>query len=1640
MKKIFLLLLASFLSLALMAQDVYVSPEGSDDNAGTEASPFLTLQKALDAVSGSAAGKTVWLKGGTYQVAKTVTLDNNHSGAEGNPFVIRSMPGETVVLAGGQALSGALFEMVTSAQELARIPQAAHGKVVVAQLDENLAGLFPSKDQYNKTAAIAWNGYVLQNAQFPNKGYAYFSETLDAGPTTRWLAPGEQPAAYSEANPTGGVFKMRESIDWTMLQAEFDRNKDMLIDGYLNNDWYYQQERIGNIDASKETIQLLRYTSYGIGGHISLPRRFVIKNALCQLDQPGEWYYDREAMKFYIWPIQPPNSQTAITLLENARLIEGSKCSNITIRDIDFQNFGVEGVKLSEGENILIAGCNFRASNGMGCRLAKVMNSGIQSCDFAYLNQAFVIGGNTENRKTLTPENNYARNNYIHHNFKRGYGLMAVTGMGSEFKNNLVHNQNGALAFSGNDITMEYNEFYDVGYEMGDWNTIYNNGDASQLGNRVQHNFFHHMMETPGGYPVAPARTDDWGAGFHFDENIVYKGGRVAAMFYGPDCTMKGNVTLETGLLWWTIQQPYDKVDESKWSTQTEFLQDKYDEYQKLLDDIAAGTVSFNTKENKIGKAELIFGVKGWTSNTKWIEHYPNFSKMFDFFDVGNNPWMNTHNDITANYMSGGSSWPLHFHGGNNISNITKAKAFMPPTSEIDLPLTFSPSDMFEDADQFDFRFKSGFDAQEGFNKWDFSKVGLYIDEYRTSMPDKTAYRMAVKNKYDGIRSNGGAMDLDKINERYDFPEYLDLVSEFAVVSEGPAVYWPLDEGLGNFAADVVSGSDAKWKSADGGEMSWTVGAIGNAIDLSGSGSDYMEAESDTLEGATAMTMSAWVKLPEYPKTGGVVVNGISGADWGLYIDANKASAAFNGARITESTALSHSEWHHVLMTWENTGVAKLYVDGELAQTKTDASTSNTIGADWRIGKGAGGSSMLKSDIDDVAAFDIALSAEEVAFVYMNGLRNKAIRDISPIHVKSVSLCPSVFVLRVGYSAIISTEIFPANATFQNVVWESSDPDVLSVDGLGRIVGLKDGDVTLKATTVDGGYEATAAITVRTNMEGVVPTPDAYWPFNETDGNVAVDIIGGIKANWNGTEDQTWEDGAFSRAGTFHGGDQDRFVTESDPLLEATELTVSGWFNLDKLGMYEGLVTTRATGNGNNWGFSAADSKLDVRIAGESGYLPGMVSAGKWIYAAFTWNNNGERRTYVNGELIESRTSEATEYVSNNLWYFGDDVCCGGREIDGRIDEVMMYRKALTADQIKVIYELGKQGISYQDLTSIWPETMTFDKHAIDMKIGESDTIVPTILPADATNKTVLWESNNVNVASVDVNGVVLGTGLGEALIFGVTEEGGIKDSCTVKINPNPVESVAISKDSVDMMEDSYFTLSALVLPETATDRSVVWSTSDENVVTMYDQNGVIEGENEGTAWVYVKTNFGDFSDSCFVNVKAIHVETVTLDKHELDIASGNFIYFDATVLPADAKNKTLIWSTSDDAVVSSMGDDIFYATAKGTAVVKAVAEDGGIADSCVIYVDGGTAINDILSNDDIAMYPNPVNSILNLKVKDYQHVTSVEICNALGQVVKQVSVLSAHEKVNVSSLEPGLYIVKLSIDNTQYSAPFVIE
>ncbi len=252
------------------------------------------------------------------------------------------------------------------------------------------------------------------------------------------------------------------------------------------------------------------------------------------------------------------------------------------------------------------------------------------------------------------------------------------------------------------------------------------------------------------------------------------------------------------------------------------------------------------------------------------------------------------------------------------------------------------------------------------------------------------------------------------------------------------------------------------------------------------------------------------------------------------------------------------------------------------------------------------------------------------------------------------------------------------------------------------------------------------------------------------------------------------------------------------------------------------------------------------------------------------------------------------------------------------------------------------------------PTTITLTPDSMTLLVGETATITYALEPSDAAT-TITWASSDTSVATV-TDGVVTAVFPGSATVTATTANG-ISATAEVTVRPIEVTGVTVSSLSGEttMKVGDALALSASVNPDNATYNSVTWSSSDETVATV-DSEGNVKGIVPGDVTV-TATAVNGVSGSIELKVLPIPVESITITPSSIESQPGNTYQLTVVVLPENASDKTLVWSSSDENVASVSDSGLVTVIAVGVAVITAEAADGsGVKAICTMSVVTGIA------------------------------------------------------------------------------------
>ena len=244
-----------------------------------------------------------------------------------------------------------------------------------------------------------------------------------------------------------------------------------------------------------------------------------------------------------------------------------------------------------------------------------------------------------------------------------------------------------------------------------------------------------------------------------------------------------------------------------------------------------------------------------------------------------------------------------------------------------------------------------------------------------------------------------------------------------------------------------------------------------------------------------------------------------------------------------------------------------------------------------------------------------------------------------------------------------------------------------------------------------------------------------------------------------------------------------------------------------------------------------------------------------------------------------------------------------------------------------------------QPEVSITPSTLA-------LSLASSPTQLQyTVSPSPQNIDNVMWGSSNYNIVSVNSNGIVTPVGQGEATITVVVSVGGqlISATCQVTVSSIPVSSISITPATISLNPQEVIQLQAAILPIHATNKAIVWTSSDP-LVAAVSSNGLVTALKEGTSTISaISLDGSSITANATITVNA--VSTNPCDHIQVFAAIANVkCYGDQTGIISLISNGGVApysykWSnTSTDAALQNVAANTYSVTvtdSEGCSVVK---------------------------------------------------------------------------------------------------------
>ena len=246
--------------------------------------------------------------------------------------------------------------------------------------------------------------------------------------------------------------------------------------------------------------------------------------------------------------------------------------------------------------------------------------------------------------------------------------------------------------------------------------------------------------------------------------------------------------------------------------------------------------------------------------------------------------------------------------------------------------------------------------------------------------------------------------------------------------------------------------------------------------------------------------------------------------------------------------------------------------------------------------------------------------------------------------------------------------------------------------------------------------------------------------------------------------------------------------------------------------------------------------------------------------------------------------------------------------------------------------------------------SIKLDTTKATIRKGDSLRITADVTPATASNKNLIWESSDTSVATVSPNGVVTAVGTGRCTILCKSSDPSSTASamCNIFVM-QPVTGIELNTTEITVRKGQVFWLNANCLPTDADDKSVTWSSNNEEICTV-EQDGKVTAVEAGTTTIVAMSNDSGMLATCKVIVTQ-PVTGIKLNSSYQEMWVGSKYAIIPTVEPIDAENKNVTYFSSDSSVASVDEYGVVTALKGGNTIIEVTTEEYHLTATCTIVV-----------------------------------------------------------------------------------------
>ncbi len=550
-----------------------------------------------------------------------------------------------------------------------------------------------------------------------------------------------------------------------------------------------------------------------------------------------------------------------------------------------------------------------------------------------------------------------------------------------------------------------------------------------------------------------------------------------------------------------------------------------------------------------------------------------------------------------------------------------------------------------------------------------------------------------------------------------------------------------------NNATDFIGGNNG----IAHGSTVYGPGEVGLAFSFDGS-SGYVEVPSNpNLKFTNAFTAEAWVNINTTSGTKTIVTKGLdaeSPMDWLLTVNGGRlnadiyASGGWQGGDF--ATTLAVGVWNHVAMVYDGTSL-RGYVNGVLDGVMNISGPVRATDYALRIGayapvSGTADKNFFSGSIDEVAVYSRALTQAEIQAIYTAGHSGKCFAPTPPV----ITAQPTNQTVVAGNN--VTMTVVASGTPPLSYQWVCNGTNIYNATNatllLTNVQLTQAGSYVAQVSNIVGSTNSvTAVLTVNPPPEP--PIGLVSWWRAEND---ATDFIGGNNGVVHGGT--VYGPGEVGQAFSFDGSSGYVEVPSNPNLKFTNAFTAEAWVNINTTSGTKTIVTKGLDAESPmDWLLTVNGGRLNADIYASGGWQGGdfatTLAVGVWNHVAMVYDGTS-LRGYVNGVLDGvmniSGPVRATDYALRIGAYAPVNGTASKNFFPGQIDELSVYNRALSSNEIATIYNAGVAGKNAQ------PIAPAFASQPTDQTVLTGGTATFSVIMSGTSPMIYQWSFNGTNV------------------------------------------------------------------------------------------------------------------------------------------------------------------------------------------------------------------------------------------------------------------------------------------------------